>query len=269
MRTKLQAVILISLMGMMIISSGMVVWGEDTPELEQGGWDRPEIDNVELEIKNSTGIFKFTLDANGSAPEGTERVEVTFGGLNGTNIEVAEDFWFEEGTVFLFIYGSTLEQEEGPYAWSNWSFDVWFSMSANGGIEGAISQIGSMFGVETGNISTENFDLANLTTALAETKLYFIARSYNETGAWGQEAFDISDHFYTAILQFMIDEGMLEDPFADDDDEVPIETEEEGKKKSGLSPLVLIAIFVIGIVSLLVVVAIVVFLALSSKRKSQ
>lgn len=256
-------------------NSSIYTMADETPELEQGGWMKPTINDVNLEIKNSTGFFRFDLDALGSSPEGTERVEITFGGLNGSKIEVAEDLWFEEGNVFLFIYGSTLEQVEGNYPWNNWSFNIWLALPVSGGIEGALTQLGGLFGFDTGNLSSEDignismedFDLQNLTEMFQENRFYLIARSYNETDAWGQEAFDLTDRLYTALLQFMIDEGWIENPFTDDDDTVPADNDDESKDKEGVSSWILIGIFLTGIITLLAVIAVVTFMALSSKSK--
>jgi hypothetical protein len=266
------AVLAVLVLGSLLIGSSIMnSVADETPELEQGGWQKPTIEIAELELKNSTGMFKFKLNASGTSPEGTNRVEITFGELNGSKIEVAEDLWIEEGITNLIIFGSTLVQLEGPYNWSDWNFDIWMNVPSGGGIEGAISRLGGFFGLDTGNFSSEDMDIQNLTEMFQDNRFYLISRSYNATGAWGQTAYDLTDHIYTAILQFAIDEGWIDDPFADDDDDdiVPPEDDDQGKEKNEVSPWILIGIFVVGITALLIVISVVIYMALLSGKKEQ
>jgi hypothetical protein len=266
--------------GLLIGSSILNIKADEPLQLEQGGWMRPSIDEAGLVMENVTGIFRFSLNASGTSPEGTERVEITLGVLNGTEIELAENLWFKEGVVNLLIYGNTLEQVEGTYPWSDWFFEVWFTIPSNEGIEGAVSRLSGFFGVdmsnlsmeEAGNYSMEDIDIQSLTEMFQDNRFYLIARSYNETGAWGQEAFDLTDHMYTALLQFLIDEGLIENPFADDDDdgEEPLDDDNEKEKENGsVSSWILIGIFIIGVTTLLITVSIVLYLAGSSNKNKQ
>jgi len=227
----------------------------DTPDMDQGGWERPAISEVEVSLKNASGFYQLSFLAEGTAEPGTEDVGVTFGGSNGTGIEFSDDGWFAEETNFQLFNNRILLEYLGNSTdpWSTWRFEIYLALSSTGGLKEALSGLSGIPGLnfDPGNISLEEMDLnvTNLTRALAGMRFYFIARSYNDTGAWGQKAFDMTDQVQTALLGFLIEEGLIEDGLQDDDEEADDDmSEDEGKNvNTGL----VIGISVLGALLLL------------------
>ncbi|MGA1849175.1 MAG: hypothetical protein ACMUHB_07530 [Thermoplasmatota archaeon] len=267
---------------LLVVLLSMMIWAvsaagdssaEAPIELEQGGWDMPDISQVDVSIKNATGFYQLNFAVEGTSVPGTERIEVTFGGLNGTEIEVADEMWFSEETNFQIFNNWILLQGTGNSTdeWSTWTFEINFAISSTNGLMGAIESLSNLPGLnfDLGNFSLEEFDMdaANVTQAIAEMKFYFIARSYNETGSWGQEARDITGQVQTALLGFLIDEGLIEGPSDDDDQEPPdddTESEDEGKE---ISTGLIVGISLAGVVFMIAAISVGVVMVLRRSKK--
>ncbi len=268
---------------LLVILLSMMIWAVSTIgdssaevpiELEQGGWEMPGITQVDVSLINATGFYQLNFAVEGTSDPGTESIEVTFGGLNGTKIEVAEDMWFSEDTNFQIFNNWILLQGTGNSTdeWSTWTFEINFAISSTNGLMGAIESLSNLPGLnfDLGNFSLEEFDTdaTNVTQAIAEMKFYFIARSYNETGSWGQEAQEITGQVQTALLGFLIDEGLVEGPSDDDDQEPPdddIVNEDEGKETN---TVLIIAVSLAGVVFMIAAIGVAVVMVLRRSKKA-
>jgi hypothetical protein len=264
------------LLSMILLASGAIgaASAEAPLELEQGGWERPTISQVDVSIKNETGFFQLNFAVQGTSEPGTESVEVTFGSRNGTGIDLADEMWFTEETNFQIFNNWILLEGNGNSTnpWSTWSFEINFALPSTGGLEEAIASLSMIPGLDLdlGNMSLEGIDMdaANITQALAEMQFFFVARSYSGTGAWGQEAFEITGQVQTALLGFLIDEGLIEGPSTDDDEEPDDDgLEEEDDDQKEVNTGLIIGISLVGIVLLLTAVAIAVVLVLRKSKK--
>jgi len=238
-------------------------------EMDQGDWQRPSIDSVEISLRNATGVFSLAFTATGSAPAGTETVNVTFGTLNGTELQLVGDLWFKEGNLMILGNGMSLEGEgNSTEPWSEWTFKVRVNLPYNGDLMAMIEAVQWMLpeGIDNSTLGDFEFDPANIARTLAEMNFYFVARAFNDTEAWGQEALDITAQVQTAVLQFMIDEGFI-DSFVngDDDDVIPADTGNDGKKE--VSQGLLVALGIGGIVMLIAAVIIAIYLLTTRSRK--
>ncbi|MGA1793305.1 MAG: hypothetical protein ACMUHM_05095 [Thermoplasmatota archaeon] len=263
-RFKLTGCLSLVIMAMLLVlaSPGISI------DMEQGGWQRPSIDSVEVSLLNSTGRFSLAFTATGSAPSGTETVNVTFGTLNGTELQLVENMWFREGGFIFLGNGVSLEADGNvTEPWSEWTFKIRVTLPYNGDPMSIVDAVQWMLPDEIDNSTLEDIELdpENLTRLLADMEFFFVARAFNDTGSWGQEAFDITAHVQTAVLQFMIDEGYLDDPNSKDDDTEP--DDDTGDDKKGVSQGLILALGIGGVILLIAAVIIAVFLLTTRSRK--
>ncbi|MGA1820039.1 MAG: hypothetical protein ACMUHU_03420 [Thermoplasmatota archaeon] len=252
---------------LLLTVSLLLVPAGNSIEIEQGGWQRPSIDSVEVSLVNTTGRFNLAFTANGFAPSGTETVNVTFGTLNGTRLHLMETMWFREGGLIFLGNGYSLEAGgSDAEPWSEWTFNIQVTFTYNGDPLSIIDAVRWLLpaGIDNSTLDDIDLDPANFTRLLAGMEFYFVARAFNDTGAWGQEALNITSHVQTAVLQFMIDEGFLDDPNLDDDDAQDDDDADDGK---GIGQGLVLAIGVAGVVLLIAAVIISVYLLTARSRK--
>lgn len=247
---------------LLIFFSGLnisAVGAEDDISYDRGIWHSPEITSFDISVSNDSGTFKFRMDLRGTAPPGTEHVELSAGVANGTRIDIFDEIWVEEGNFMLFGNGyklETLGDESEP--WSNWSFHASLTVPMDMDLDLLTDLLGGIIGFDIGDLDiTENgsipdFDAGELLQDLAETEIFAISRAYNSSGAWGQDAMEVTDDILIELLSFASDEGWISDPGSDDDDDDTVVEEEQTDEgnavliaaAAGLAVLLLISIII-------------------------
>ncbi|MFO8051818.1 MAG: hypothetical protein R6V01_09005 [Thermoplasmatota archaeon] len=243
----------------------------ETIEFQDGEWSRPHISNFDISMENDSGIFVFSLDMEGSCPPGTEDLQLTFGTLNGSTVEVMDDLWIEEGESMLLGNGYVLEKlGNGSDPWSSWRFHAGLSFPMDMDLDSIMEMVTAFTGEDPGGIEMPDnetlpgFDVEGTLEKLSETQIYVIARAYNKTGAWGQDRMDVTNDLLLEVISFLSSEDLLPDT---DDDDTGVEEEDQdtSEKDNG----VLIAAFGGAAVIFLAAALITTFFILWKKKKGQ
>ncbi|MFW3146237.1 MAG: hypothetical protein ACMUIE_05450 [Thermoplasmatota archaeon] len=200
--------------------------GEEEAPVESGEWESPDIEEVEVLLENASGSLKIKLEVRGTAPPGTESVNLTFAMQNESGLQVP-DLWIDDS--FSFYLPGMIEfvlepQGEGQDEWVRWEFRFNLMVPMGFDMFSLLDLVGgSDFNISEEDIpldSLEDIDMDTIMEQIASLKLFIIARAYNETGSWGQEGEDVTDMVITEVLSFMIDEGYIDSMPDDDDDGV-------------------------------------------------
>ena len=274
---------LITLAALLILLSSYPVCGE-----EKSG--KISIDEVEVDLENRTGMLYFRFQARGSAPAGTDHVNVTFGYSNSTD-RVVLDVWIEEMDAMLFGNGISLlpsGPEEDP--WSSYVFTAALFLPYMGNISSTIDILMGIIGELAGNISgngdavdeqmdpylgnmtdtsdlLEQMDPIEVLAMLRDTKLLFIARAVDQEGSYTEAERDVKMELLDAVFGFLGDEGIIE-PFDGGQGSGISETDSEtGNEKESRTSIVPLMLLTAGITLLLVSIVSVIVLLISRKGR--
>ncbi|MEA3557899.1 MAG: hypothetical protein U9R75_01470 [Candidatus Thermoplasmatota archaeon] len=227
-------------------------------QFDEGEWLKPTIGTFDISIENESGTFKFRSNVEGGSPPGTDHLNITLGMLNGTEIDLIDGFWIGEGGIILFGNGWKLEAlGNASDPWSAWKFraEITFPMDAD--LDTILDLFGLFTGEEGGPDVLENgtmpdIDIEDALKALSEMRIYIVARSWNGTGAWGQERRDITDELALELLTFAVNEGLvqeMDDDTSDDDPDDDDTSEKDGSLLIVVSGFAAVLLFIAAITS--------------------
>ena len=193
----------------------------------------PTIDIVDLSIENKTSILSIDLDISGTAPAGTDHVNLTLGMKNDTMDEILP-FWIETMSENLFTYAGISFGPKGPSEdpWTEWKLTGYLNipldmdpqmllalLSTVGGFD--MDEIGDLGGLELDNLSLpENIsdisDISDLITIpdkdevisyLDGVELLVVARAVNADGTYTETRKDVKMELVDSVYDFLITEG--------------------------------------------------------------
>lgn len=254
------------------------------------------VDEVTIELENRTGTLHLLFSAIGRAPAGTHHVNVSLGLENSTE-RTNIGRWLEPVDLDLSVVGVILS-DEGPIEepWTEWECRIWADVKMDSifttleylapllGIEG-LEGIGDIEGLEDiqNIVEIEGLEgLSNLTDfldpeemidqeeimeLLMDSSILFLARGYDDAGNFTEGEKDIKFDLLNAVFGFLIAEGMMDDPMANDDDDGPDPDDEVKEDGSEGTTGVLALIAVISGMLILVMVLAIIILMVSRNRE--
>ena len=225
MSYRLAEIMVLSLLLPLLICS-IEVEADGEVRFDEGEWIKPTIDTFDISIENDSGTFRFRSNVVGGSPPGTDHLNLTLGVFNGTGADLNDGFWIGEGGIILFGNGWKLEAlGNASNPWSAWKFHAEITLPMDADPDTILDLFGFLTGEEgapdiVGNGTMPDIDMEDTLKALSEMRIYVVARSYNGTGAWGQEGRDITDELALELLTFAVNEGLvqeMDDDTSDDD----------------------------------------------------
>lgn len=228
-----------------ILTMGLSLSGGHVDAQENIG-PKTDIIDVEISLENQTDFIVIKVIVNGTAGPGTDHVNVTALIDNGTGPE--ETVWLEETEFRLFGNEMTLKGiGSGEEEWSRWILRITLSIPKDGNLSSTLDMFGLLFGFD--DINTEDVpsdigdieDIGEIDLNDTGMDIYIMARGVSDNGTYGEDMVLITDDIITALNDFL--NPVI--PVDDTDDDV-LEPEEEDDEKD-LSPLIVIAIFILGL----------------------
>ncbi len=213
-----------------------------TPPVKGQGYEGVRIKDVEITIENRTGMFFFLFQVEGTAPQWTDHVNVTFGYSNSTARETL-GFWIEPVDMMLFGNGiSLVPTGDGKENWTSWKMKIGLNIPMNEDPGAVLALFAGLFGLNISGSTPLNGlqnitsledletlegvdDILNLTgltnisdlmdpvelfKLLAETKVLIIARGVDSEGIFTEDDKDIKFDLIGAIFEFLESEGIIE-----------------------------------------------------------
>ncbi len=251
----------------------------------------PTITDVTIEIANKTGILSGLFEATGTAPAGTDHVNITFAYSNSTTREEI-GFWFEPvDAIFLGNGMALIPTGEGENNWTTWKFTLKLNIPMGGDLTDSLSMIAGMMGFDLpdlGNLTdlldmegldeitnltgVENvedlLDMEFLMEFIMDSEVLVVAHAVDGTGAVTTGEEDFKFQAVEAAFTFMQEEGIIEaPPTSDNDDDINDNDLGEDKSKDDGNKIVLVTIIsIIGVLLILIAVIAVVVIMIVRKR---
>lgn len=251
------------------------------------------IETVDLTIENKSSTLRIDLDVTGTAPRGTDNVNLTLGFKNETMDEKLP-FWLEPIDQNIFLIAGLKHGPKGTVEepWIKWETSAYANIPLDiSDLLSLLDLIGPSLGLnlsildelqnldELGNISLpENIsdisDITDLITIpkkseavsyLEGTEIYIIARAVDSEGSYTESSKNVKMDLVDSLYDFFIEEGYVEAETPVDTDNDGETSEKDDSKDEG-SPFLSI-ILVIGIMLILIsIVSIVIYMVTKQKE---